>query len=162
MDLDERLTPHFTWREVVRSSTATRFRIANEPPERLYPNITRQAELMERVRAHLKVPIFISSWYRSPGLNRAVRGARNSFHMLGLACDCMAPSYGSPLQVARALIPVVDDFGIDQLIYEFGEWLHIGQSLQEPRHEILTAYHDKRGAPAYAVGVIPLSVLEGT
>jgi hypothetical protein len=32
----------------------------------------------------------------------------------------------------------VIDFGIDQLIYEFASWVHIGLSNAAPRHQLLT------------------------
>lgn len=70
------------------------------------------------------VPIIISSGYRSPALNRRVKGARASAHMLGLAADFTVPTAGTVLQVARSIAASHIEF--DQVIHEYGSWVHLG------------------------------------
>ena len=48
-----------------------------------------------------------------------------SDHPKACAADFTAPVFGTPLQVAQALAPVVSTLGIGQLIHEFGQWVHI-------------------------------------
>lgn len=128
------LTRNFTLEEATFSQTATRLGIDNTIPEHLKANVLRQAEFMERIRWELNAPIFITSWYRCPELNKAIGGATQSAHMLGLACDFVSP-FGSPLKICQALQGKLD---YDQLIDE-GTWVHIGLSEGIPRKQVLTA-----------------------
>jgi uncharacterized protein YcbK (DUF882 family) len=43
--------------------------------------------MLEQVRAHFDAPVIITSGYRSPDYNRRVGGARNSYHVRGMAAD---------------------------------------------------------------------------
>jgi hypothetical protein len=91
---------------------------------------------LEAVRVRLGcAPVLISSGYRSPAVNAAVGGSRNSQHMTGQAADFTAPRFGSPAEVVAALV----DSGVeyDQLILEFGRWVHISFA-DQPRHQALT------------------------
>lgn len=134
------LTPHFTLAEFTHSQTAARRGIDNRVPLELMPNLVRTAELLEAVRAALGVPIVISSGYRCPELNRFVGGARRSAHVMGLAADFTAPRYGTPLQVATAVRRMPMPF--DQLILEYGSWVHLGLALDgaRVRRQVLTAH----------------------
>jgi len=80
-------------------------------------------------------PVLVSSGYRSPAVNRAVGGAANSAHMLGCAADFSSPSFGSPLDICRAIAR--SDIAFDQLIHEFRAWVHIAWAPQ-PRKMVLT------------------------
>lgn len=135
------LTPHFTLAEFTDSQTAARKGLANVPPvgspER--HNLQRTAEVMEEVRTILgDKPILISSGYRSPAVNKAVGGSKSSAHMSGLAVDFSCPGFGAPLAICKALEPHMRKLGIDQLIHEFGTWVHLGLSAGAPRHMALT------------------------
>ena len=137
----ERLTPHFTLSEFTDSQTAARMGLDNVPligsPERT--NVQRTAELMEQVRSILHdKPILISSGYRSPPVNTAVGGSRDSAHMLGLAVDFTCPGFGTPIEICHALVPYLDVLEIDQLIHEHRTWVHLGLSVDEPRMMALT------------------------
>jgi hypothetical protein len=71
-------------------------------------------------------------------VNAAVGGAANSAHLTGLACDFSCPSFGTPLAICQKLKPHMESLGIDQLIHEFGSWVHLGLSDHEPRMMALT------------------------
>ena len=103
-------------------------------------NLVRTAEVLEKVRILLDdKPVLLSSGYRSPGVNAAVGGSKNSAHMSGLAADFICPDFGTPLQVCKKLEPFMRDLGIDQLIYEFGTWVHLGLHFgSAPRHQMMT------------------------
>jgi zinc D-Ala-D-Ala carboxypeptidase len=140
------LTPHFTLEEFTDSQTAARKGINNVPPvgspERR--NLQRTAEVMERVRTILgDKPILISSGYRSPAVNAAVGGSKSSAHMSALAIDFSCPGFGTPLAICRKLHPEMKDLGVDQLIHEFGTWVHLGLTGGAARHMALTI--DNRG-----------------
>ena len=123
-----KLSPHFTLAELSASSRARQLGMDNTPPAQLIPRLTATAEMLERIRATLGVPVIITSGYRSPPLNRAVGGVTSSDHLSGQAADIVAPGYGSPQAVAALLAPLVSVLGIGQLILEGvggKRWVHV-------------------------------------
>lgn len=130
------LTQHFTLAELTKSSTAARLGLDNTPPPEVLPALTRTAEMLERIRSSLGVPVTVTSGYRAWAVNKAVGGVTTSDHAQGRAADIVAPRYGTPLQIARALAPLVDVLGIGQLIYErFGStsWVHVSTRVPDKR-----------------------------
>ena len=97
---DIRLSEHFLLSEFTRSSTAERLGICNEL-DPFYPthkdiiaNLRNLCEqVLEPLRAYVRQPIIISSGYRSPALNQALRGAPRSQHLTGEAADIRLPTY---------------------------------------------------------------------
>jgi zinc D-Ala-D-Ala carboxypeptidase len=133
------LTANFTLAEFTASNTAIRHDIDNTPPPRIMQNIRLiLAPAMEEVRGLLDAPCRISSGYRSPRLNKLVRGSPSSQHMDGLAADFTCARFGKPLEVARAIAASGIEF--DQLINEFGAWVHISFAAPgaTPRRELLS------------------------
>jgi len=131
------LSAHFTLEEMTHSETASRKGLDNKPNEDVIANLTELALALERVRAVLQCPIIISSGYRSPKVNIACGGSTNppSAHTQGYAADFIAPRFGTPQEVAKAIIAAGISF--DQLIWEFGAWVHFSISPQN-RGEVLT------------------------
>ena len=130
------LTQHFTLAELTKSSTAERLELDNTPPPEVLPALTRTAEMLERIRSTLGVRVTVTSGYRAWAVNKAVGGVTTSDHAQGRAADIVAPRYGTPLQIARALAPLVDVLGIGQLIYErFGStsWVHVSTRVPDKR-----------------------------
>jgi zinc D-Ala-D-Ala carboxypeptidase len=141
------LTPNFTLEEMTDSQTAARKGIPNVPLAHELANLERTAKVMEKVRTLLgDKPILISSGYRSPKVNAAVGGSKNSAHMSGLAVDFSCPGFGTPYMICKTLEPHMQELGIDQLINEFppNGWVHLGLSPGAPRHMAMTI--DNRGA----------------
>ena len=139
-----KLTQNFTLEELVNSQTAARHNIKNAPGEKQIENLHRLAETLEKVRTILDdKPILISSGYRALKINTMVGGSVNSAHVHGLAADFICPGFGAPLAVCQELEPHMEELGIDQLIYEFGTWVHLGLSAGSPRTAALTI--DKHG-----------------
>lgn len=131
-----KLSEHFTLDEFTSSQTATRCGINNAPPAEYMPALKRTAQGMEMVREVLgDVPILVSSGYRSPELNMLVNGSHGSQHLLGEACDFTAPAFGSPEEIMRAIIK--SEVPYDQLIYEFGRWVHVSFSLRNRRQKLV-------------------------
>lgn len=56
-------------------------------PENVKKNIKKLAGHLEVIRAALNTPVKISSGYRSPARNSEIGGAKDSFHMKGMAAD---------------------------------------------------------------------------
>lgn len=118
------LSPHFTLDEFTLSQTAERQGIDNMPPGHIIDKMRRTAQGLEAVRMRLGgCPIVISSGYRCPTLNAVVGGSATSQHMTGEAVDFTAPRFGSPREIADALVDAGVEY--DQLILEFDRWVHI-------------------------------------
>lgn len=131
------LSPHFSLEEMAMTRHAG---IDNRPPADVVTRLARTAQGLEAVRTRLGVPVVISSGYRCPELNRAVRGQPNSQHLVGEAADFIAPQFGPPATVVSALVDCRDvDF--DQLIEEHGagvSWVHVSfVSGRAPRRQVL-------------------------
>jgi hypothetical protein len=152
MKNSDKISDHFWWRDVVFSETAARHGLNNAPPDELLPNIRRMGTALESIRYILGGrPIFVSSWYRCPRLNKLIGGSSNSKHMEGLAVDFVCPAFGSPLDVAMELEQSNLDY--DQLIHEYGRWIHVGLN-SGSRRESLTAIFDKdHGKGIYLPGL---------
>lgn len=118
-----KLTAHFTLDEFLRSQTATRFNISNDPDGHTRINLQRLSEALESIRTALgSRSIQITSGYRSKALNDRIGGSTTSAHMDGRAADIVVRGM-TPLQAARA----IQGSGIvlDQVILE-GSWVHVG------------------------------------
>jgi len=131
---------HFTQAEFLSSDTADLQGINNYPTWEITRNLERLARVMELIRSGLgDKPVSILSGYRCPEVNSAVGGATNSAHLYGLACDFIIPDFGTPLDICLAIEPHMGFLQIDQLIWEFSDWVHLGLAVDgEPRHECLT------------------------
>lgn len=142
------LSTHFRLSEFTSSQTATRRGIDNTPPREVVDALKRTALGLEAVRSLLMAPIIITSGYRSPALNKAIGGAKNSQHVKGEAVDFICPGFGSPKEVCEAINRSSLQF--DQLIYE-GTWIHISFS-EKPKREALTAHFNVSGV-SYSKGI---------
>lgn len=144
------MSEHFSVSELQFSATAARLGLGNTCPTELLPNMERVAGYLEQVRAHFGKPVRVLSCYRSPEVNTAVGGSKTSAHREALAADFIIPGV-SVLAVAKWCAENIKDF--DQVIYEFGAWVHIGFSNKVPRHQVLTA-SKLNGKTVYKRGVV--------
>lgn len=129
-----KLSPHFTLAEFVASNKAAQLKIDNTPPQELVPRLVLTAEMLERIRSTLNVPVIVTSGYRCPHLNRAVGGVTSSDHTQGHAADIVAPRFGSAYDVAALLAPLCSVLGIGQLILEGikgKQWVHVSTHAPE-------------------------------
>ncbi len=131
-----RLSTYFTLDELTASDYAARHGMDNRPDTVALDNLHYTATMLDRVRALLGQQVLVSSGYRSPAVNRAIGGTNRSQHMLGEAVDFTAPSYGSVKEVALAIAHSHIPF--DQLILEYGRWVHVSFTRHNPRGEVLT------------------------
>jgi len=145
-----KLTLHFDLDEFTISQIAVRLGIRNDPPPAIVENLRKLARILEDVRAILGGAILISSGYRSPELNEAVKGSKASAHIRGLAADFTAPTFGTPRECALAIMRSHVEF--DQLIVEGGRWVHLGLSEGDQRKEVLTATFGPLGT-SYSRGI---------
>jgi len=111
------LSPNFSLAELVRSQTAARRGLSNEPSPAHLENLRRLAGVLEQVRALVGRPVLVTSGYRSPPVNRAVGGVANSAHALGYAADIRVDGM-TAIELARRIRD--SSIRYDQLILESG------------------------------------------
>jgi zinc D-Ala-D-Ala carboxypeptidase len=144
------ISEHFTLEEFSFSEAAARLGLDNTPSPADIANLTRVATVMEKIRSLLgNRPIVVHSAYRSEEVNRAVGGAVTSAHGLGLACDFVCPAFGTPLEVALAILRSKVEY--DQLILEYG-WVHVGLARGGGRSR-LEALTKHSSATPYELGI---------
>lgn len=118
-----KLSEHFTLEEMIRSELAARWDMDNTPGPTEIANLKRLCiDVLEPVRAIWKKPIAPSSGYRSFEVNRLAGGAKTSQHLTGCACDFVIA--GIPLKTIMNKI-IASNIPFDQLIFEYGQWIHI-------------------------------------
>lgn len=149
------LTENFTREELEFSQTAVRLGIDNRIPDELLQNAMFLCAFMEQVRAILGAPVTVTSGYRCPKLNGLTPGSSAlSAHPFALACDFVAPHFGTPFAIASKLIN--SGLRFDQIIYE-GAWVHASPRSVggEVRNQVLTAkFTEGKEKPDYLPGLI--------
>jgi hypothetical protein len=103
--LDEKDIPHFTARELCpvgkkANGDGPELLLA---PAKLWMNALPTLRVLEWLRAELDAPISVLSGYRDPVYNRAVGGAKSSYHVKFNAFDIRVKGH-EPLEVARQLL----------------------------------------------------------
>lgn len=147
-----RLSANFTLAELTASATAARQGLDNTPPAEVLETLRATARRMEEVRRLLgDRPIIVTSGYRSLAVNKAVGGSTASAHMTGHAVDFTCPAFGTPSAVARHLAKHLPAGSFDQIIEEFGRWVHIGFG-PGTRGQLLTA-RKASGRTVYSSGI---------
>jgi hypothetical protein len=148
-----RLTEHFDLAELTHSQVADRLVLDNTPDKLALHALLKTARGLEQIRALVRVPIIISSGFRSIAVNRAVGSKSDaSQHVLGQAADITAPDYGSPRTLMAAI--VASKIPYDQVILEFSNpsdpsrgWVHVSFSDRNRKQALLI---DGAGTRAYA------------
>jgi hypothetical protein len=133
------LSKHFSLAEFINSESAKRNGIDNKPKEEHIENLKSLCEnVLEPIREHFKVPIHISSGYRSDALNRMIGGSKSSQHSLGQAADVdMEITSVSNKQIFDYISKNLD---FDQLINEFDySWVHVSYKKKGNRKQSLKA-----------------------
>jgi hypothetical protein len=143
------LSMHFSLAEMTASEVAVRRGLDNTPTPDIVENLKLLCGYMEQIRDLLGVPITVHSGYRSPKVNAAVGGSDHSAHLHGMACDFIAPAYGTPQEIAKVILGN-GTIPFDQLIYE-GSWVHFGIG-DDMRKQVLTAHFDG-GKATYSQGI---------
>ena len=141
------LTEHFTLEEMTFSEIALRSGLDNTPDQSTIANLTRLAQLLEKVRSLIGKPIRVNSGYRSLNVNKLVGGQANSQHCLGCAADIRIDGM-TPDEIIKLIMD--SNIQYDQIIREFDSWVHI--SIPNgvgyvPRHNVYII--DKNGTRPY-------------
>ena len=145
-----KLTEHFTLEEMIKSSTAIRKGINNQPTDDIRNNLKLLCEhVLEPVRAAFGKSVSITSGYRSVKLNKAIGGSGTSQHREGKAADFTVDGISNKVVCEW----IKDNLVFDQLIYEFGEsgWVHCSYD-NTPRQNVISA-QKKSGKTVYVGGI---------
>ena len=138
------VSKNISYKEATHSTTAKRLGIDNTPNAEQFSNMVYVAEnVFQPVREHFGVPIYVSSFFRSEALNKAVRGSSSSTHTKGEAMDLDADVYEG-VSNAQIFEYIKNNLEFDQLIWEFGTdenpaWVHVSLSKRNNRKQILKA-----------------------
>lgn len=133
---DIQLSKHFKLSEFIRSGKATALRIDNTPGSTGTPSAIEVisnlqylcTHCLEPLREQFNTPIIITSGYRCPKLNSAVKGVSTSNHLYGYAADIRIPDNETG---KRWLVWMMDNLQFDELITEREHansptfWIHI-------------------------------------
>jgi zinc D-Ala-D-Ala carboxypeptidase len=139
-----RISEHLTLAELIRSESAKRLGISNQPTPEHLDNMKILAEnVFEPIRKHFNVPIYISSGYRSEALNKAIKGSKTSQHCKGQAIDIDMDGSGL-VSNAQVFEYIKSTLEFDQLIYEHGDaynpdWVHVSYVGEGNRKQVLKA-----------------------
>lgn len=83
--MENLFVPHyFTFEELIKTNTG----LNNYPVKFEHiQNLVLLGAVLDYIRNEVQYPILVNSAFRTPEVNKAVRGAKNSYHLLGLAAD---------------------------------------------------------------------------
>ena len=151
IDFEERLSPHFTVGEMLRSGKAVSMGVKNVPEVNPAPGEASREEVIENLRGLCKMVleplrrrvgrVIVVGGYRCEAVNRAVMGAEHSQHLRGEAADI----HVTGLEMCRKYAAILSQTDFDQMILEPQEsikkrWIHISYRRDgKNRHQILGA-----------------------
>ena len=143
-----RISKHLNLAELTRSESAKRAGISNIPTKEHLNNLIVLAEkVFEPIREHFKVPIHISSGYRSKKLNNLIKGSSTSDHCFGRAIDIDMDGSDSEVTNKMVFDYIKNNLSYKQLINEFDySWIHVSydpKAGSKQKKEVLEAYKEK-------------------
>lgn len=146
----KKISKHISYAEATRSATAKRLGIKNVPNKDQLENMELVAEkVFEPLREFAGHPIGVNSFYRSPELNKAIRGSKTSTHLSNRGSAIDLNSLGE--KTNKELFDfIVENLDFDQCIHEYGtnenpKWVHVSYvSEKDNRKEVLKITNNQR------------------
>ena len=152
-----KLSDNFSLKEMIKSQTALRKDIDNEPGEEEIENLKSLCEnVLQPVREYYGKAVRVNSGYRSPELNSAIGGSKTSDHCKGMAADIEING------VANAELAewIEKNCEFRQLILEFytpgipdSGWVHVSYNWEDYDKKVMTAMKEN-GKTVYKLGLI--------
>lgn len=141
------LSKNITLAQGIRSATAKARGIDNTPTDAIIENMKITAQNVYEPLLKKIPSLIVTSFYRSPALNKAIGGSPTSQHMKGQAMDLSSNDNLKLFEAAKSLP------NFDQIIWEFGAskpaWVHVSFSPTRSRREILKAVKNSKGGTTY-------------
>lgn len=140
----EKISLNITLAEATKSQNAIRLGLRNVPDADTIERMKHVADtVFERVRYAVcgNRPLAVTSFFRSPAVNKAAGGSATSQHCEGEAMDLDADVYGNGTN--RAIFDYIrENLSFDQLIWEFGDdrqpaWVHVSSTVSGNRGQVL-------------------------
>lgn len=134
------ISKNISYKEAVYSNTASKLGIDNTPSPATLERMKLVAnKVFQPIREHFGVPIKVTSFYRSPKLNKAVGGSKTSQHVLGEAMDLKGTNGVTNKQIYDF---IKSNLEFDQLIWEYGtdkepSWVHVSYRKGRNRKQTL-------------------------
>lgn len=112
--------------------------------------LTRQAythaRMLQRLRKRLKMPIYVTSWFRTPAYNRSIGGISTSNHLKGTATDV---NFGKKLtkkekiEIATEWVKICKEFKVvgEAGFYPWG--IHLGSHVTNNSRFFHWSYDNK-------------------
>ena len=153
--MSNKISEHISFKEGIKSHTATRLGIDNSPSELDLIRMQTVAEkVFEPLRKWVDGPIAINSFYRSPKLNSAIGGSKSSQHCIGCALD-LDDNYGYKTN-AEMFDYIKNNLDYDQMIWEFGtdenpNWVHVSYVSEDTNRRRLLKASKINGKTTYSV-----------
>ncbi len=152
-----KLSQHFSYQEFIKSQTALRMGIDNEPDDaQLYNMKMICLNILEPVRTTFDRPVIITSGFRSVKLCEAIGSSAKSQHAKGEAADFEIPGISNK-EVADW---IHENLPYDQLILEFFDgkdpnsgWIHCSHKANDNRGQYLIATKNKIGITEYSPAI---------
>ena len=152
-----KLTENFSLSEMIKSETALRHGLENNPGDAEIANLKLLAEkVLQPIRNHYKTGVKVNSGFRHPEVNAAVGGSKTSDHCKGQAADIEIPG------VANADLAewIKGNLEFTQLILEFytpgipdSGWVHVSYDKSNLKKQVMTAMKEN-GKTVYKPGII--------
>ena len=134
--VNQMLSKNFSLDEFTVSQAAERFGYNNTPSEEVISNLKELCvHVLQPLRDLVKVPVVITSGYRSPSVNAVIGGYYHSQHLEGKAADFLITS----LTLPECFNQVYKNLPFDQLIFEFGRWIHVSYNGNANRRQAMVS-----------------------
>lgn len=142
-----KLSKNFALEELIEAGSARRLGLEEQfnPTDEVIINLTKLCcKVLQPLREAVGHPLQITSGFRSPKVNKAVGGAKNSDHLYGRAADVQLWINGQNRNqflfdmVLKLKLPfkqMIDEFGSD----EEPAWIHISYDADNLKQECLRA-----------------------
>lgn len=133
-----KLSENFYLDEFTKSETGSRLKFDNTPNSEVVKNLSLLCErVLQPIRDHFKLPVVVTSGYRSKAINRAIGSKDTSQHILGQAADFTIPSIDNYTLATW----IEKNLNYDQLILEFyfggnTGWIHVGYTERHKNQEL--------------------------
>jgi zinc D-Ala-D-Ala carboxypeptidase len=141
------LSKNFALAELIEAGSARRLGLDEQfnPSDEIIINLTKLCcNVLQPLREAVGHSIIINSGYRSPKVNKAVGGAKNSDHLYGYAADislyrngknCNQELYDTILKLKLPFRQMIDEFGSESE----PAWIHISYNYKDLKRECLRA-----------------------